>query len=355
MVFTDKNKTNWKYILIVVVLAAIVAAGLFWFLTRKEALPLPFFEYDESREADEYIKLEESEEQKEELPEEAKGFFVKGEAKEVVFEYAQRIRKSDFFAEPDFEVRLDDWISENLSDLLTYRAMGIIQNPDVYRRIKEYKSMYGVEIIDFDIISETSIRFETREFEPPAYKRIAFFPTEFIVVEQGNDYLIDDIIVEERIELNEIACDRIEEVAKRDNCYANLAVIDRNLSLCEKIVTDREKGRCYRWIAVDEEWPALCTDITNLSQKEKCFSEYAAAWVDISWCDKMDDLTQKDRCYIDFAARIGNAAICREDITHSERKDICYYEVALSVERVAICEAISGTEIRASCFAHFSE
>ncbi len=126
--------------------------------------------------------------------------------------------------------------------------------------------------------------------------------------------------------LEEIKCEEIENTEERNNCWSNVAIALKDLSICEEKVKDRKM--CYHYIAVDKKNPSICEKIKSERWKAGCYESLAVEIGDSSLCEKINPFysMDKDNCYKSLAKKTGDLSLCKRIKDTKDRKE-CYEEV----------------------------
>ncbi len=158
---------------------------------------------------------------------------------------------------------------------------------------------------------------------------------------------------------DEKGCALPGEQASKDDCFAQLALVENKPGLCDRVEVGR--AQCSITIAVAEKNPSLCEK--GKFEKEQCLKAVAAKSQDMcakdeqrkicndavqandaGICSQMIDYTEF--CYYNIAVDTNSSSLCNKA---GESRDSCFFKVALGTSNEAICENL--TETRDNCIA----
>ena len=145
-----------------------------------------------------------------------------------------------------------------------------------------------------------------------------------------------DFLSEKSINENDPSiCRKVPEY-RIDDCYAEFARTNGDLTACELI--ERESGKKYCLIDVagvtTEE--SICDGLDSYF-RDLCFSKIAESMKDITICEKVSEsgsVKNKKSCYQDVAVASKDPNICTEKV---DANVYCYREVAVASRDLSIC------------------
>ncbi|MFH1126038.1 MAG: hypothetical protein V1703_02840 [Candidatus Altiarchaeota archaeon] len=167
----------------------------------------------------------------------------------------------------------------------------------------------------------------------------------------------------------------LEDYYSYYDCYTNVAVALKSLSICDKITMPTSEYNYYMEIhesmknlSMDENY----TPDTNYTYSPSvdyyyCYTAVAAAMRDISICKNVSNISiRRDECYSGVAAASNNLSICNsmesepsdyfegDDEFEGEllnlTRDMCYSSVAVASNNLSICNSIGEEYIRGDCY-----
>ena len=154
---------------------------------------------------------------------------------------------------------------------------------------------------------------------------------------------------------NEKTCEKISHFhpRSRDNCYADVALINDNPSTCDKIEGLDAKRFCYTSLTIKLKDISICYQ--NNDMKDSCIISHAVEFGDISLCMDLENQGVKNSCYYQVAIyQLKDISIC-DKIQYNSRKstkDNCYRKLAESIED---CEKVVNAKIRDDCYGDLSK
>jgi hypothetical protein len=158
-------------------------------------------------------------------------------------------------------------------------------------------------------------------------------------------------------------CEKINNSDMRDRCYSDVAIYHRDTSICDKTKIPGEKEWCVERIAVAKKDPELCDRIENggnlsyfgqpnatLATRDLCYGATAEVTKDVSLCGKIDpkDLDMIDFCYEWVGVAKGDPLLCSK-INGGPGRDRCYSGVAESKQNISDCDNVVQ-ENRNACY-----
>jgi len=158
-------------------------------------------------------------------------------------------------------------------------------------------------------------------------------------------------------------CEETTEIGLRDDCFAQVALTNKDASLCDRIKAGYSE--CYVSIGIDTNNAAYCekgnfeqeqcfkaaksgkyTDCAEGYQRKICNDAVTAK--DESVCEEMVDF--RGYCYSAVAINTSNQTLCNK-LPTNERKDSCFFRISLNKNNHALCENILSVELRDNCVA----
>jgi hypothetical protein len=158
-------------------------------------------------------------------------------------------------------------------------------------------------------------------------------------------------------------CEKINDSDMRDKCYSDVAIYRRDTSICDKTKIPGEKDWCVERIAVAKKDPELCDRIENggnlsyygqpnatLATRDLCYGATAEVTKDVSLCGKIDPENQNmiDFCYEWVGIAKGDPLLCSK-INGGPGRDRCYSGVAESKQNISDCDNVVQ-ENRNACY-----
>ncbi|MFA5386942.1 MAG: hypothetical protein WC322_00915, partial [Candidatus Paceibacterota bacterium] len=136
----------------------------------------------------------------------------------------------------------------------------------------------------------------------------------------------------------------------KEDCYSNIGIAKKDLSVCDKIQSQGLKEICY--LKVDPLQGALlgCERKETAGEKNLCYQETAISNLDLSICSKIkgeSESCSKDFCLLQIAVMKKDASICEG--LQERLKDQCYYGIALFSQDYSVCADLSSEESRDLC------
>ncbi|MFH1390937.1 MAG: hypothetical protein ABIH20_01355 [Candidatus Diapherotrites archaeon] len=154
-------------------------------------------------------------------------------------------------------------------------------------------------------------------------------------------------------------CEATEDQSLRDDCFAQIAYMQKDATLCEKVKVGLPE--CYTSIAIETNQASLCDK--GKSEKDAClkavasgnFSDCADGFErrfcndaivanDPAICENITDYSQI--CYYSIATETGSVSLCSKS---GPSRDTCIFKVATTTNNAAICEQL--TDSRDNCVA----
>ena len=95
----------------------------------------------------------------------------------------------------------------------------------------------------------------------------------------------------------DINCNGIEDLQKRDKCYFDIAETSKNVDYCYNISSKNPKNNCYLAVAVAIGDLNLCETTLYSDFRDDCYSDMANAKQDSTICEQIDIESIKENCY----------------------------------------------------------
>ena len=179
--------------------------------------------------------------------------------------------------------------------------------------------------------------------------------------------------------LEQHKCSKMENVAFRDSCVADLAKATKDISVCRLITTQQTKAYCQEQIAelkndstvcpmiTDQYWmdnchsnlaisnneATLCASITNGKQKENCYQSIALETSNLELCPMLLP-KQRETCYFTIAAHLNDTTICR-NLNMSLSQNACILKIAKQIRNQKMCQQITIAPVREICNKDFGD
>ncbi|MDD5145603.1 MAG: hypothetical protein PHF44_02075 [Candidatus Pacebacteria bacterium] len=183
-----------------------------------------------------------------------------------------------------------------------------------------------------------------------------------------------DLKLDEVAGLSPALCEQREGYLKQE-CYATLAINEKDPSFCGKIDDGVDKDLCFYNVAVEAENKTFCERIAdeNFYYMESCFMAVAEKNGDFATCDEIADSQKKKSCKQDIKNSMlqnkaisenspslcnqikspdgGISALLNENDEKKYLRDNCYYETAIANKNAEICKKIKEECQQAICIA----
>lgn len=111
----------------------------------------------------------------------------------------------------------------------------------------------------------------------------------------------------------------------RYECYLDLAIEKKDLSLCDKSLS---QNYCYREVAKLKKESILCEKISDSFNRDSCYLGVAEARKEVDLCEKISDLKAKNFCFYAIAEATKNPNLC-EKIRSNHRRERCYKDMGI--------------------------
>lgn len=135
------------------------------------------------------------------------------------------------------------------------------------------------------------------------------------------------------------------ELARKNNCYRQMALTNRDSNLCKNIVGEKDKiDKCYYELAEEKGEIALCEQIANQTDKRHCLVRVAVSKGDESLCAESWSTTDQKECFTGVAVKKGDSSVC-DGLTNMVNKTQCYLSVAEETSQVEVCKKMDFANV----------
>lgn len=145
-------------------------------------------------------------------------------------------------------------------------------------------------------------------------------------------------------------CGNISDIQEREQCYIELAVDKKDITICDKFLSGSPKmtGCYFQTIVKNKD---LQVNVCSIAQdKNDCYATFANINNDISLCDNLSDALLKDRCYQVMLIDNKDYNACNKvNVQNKNLIPICYAYVAINNDDLKICDRDSN--LRDACYA----
>jgi len=268
MPFITQGKTNWKFLLIVVVLAIIVGGRTLWLI--KQQIP---------RFAPQFVQLPEIK-----MPENTRG-----------------IKESD----------CDYMGSQYYKDICYLDVASSTQDLSICEKIQNhlYKRQCYTEFAQAkqDLLICDKIQDDDKYF---CYRYVAKAKEDLSICDQiplqgTKDACYLDIA---KIKQDPSICEQIQVQGTKDYCYLHVAIAKQDSSLCSAIESQNiyTKDDCYLRIFFRKKDLAICNLVQDQAKQINCYADFANTIQDPSICDLIKDQNIKNNCICGAEPEIKN-------------------------------------------------
>lgn len=299
MPFITQGKTNWKFLLIVIILAVIVGGGALWLSTKQRTLITQLLE----------IKKTEN---------------IGKEAELIVkcymqYDFLESVRCfRDIFEKENYNEKVCERIYYDRSKDPCYAGAAMAKKDETLCE-KTDISMCNIFVTvakEEGTLEELLTKCENSREKIPCYR--------YIFEEKGYD---------------EKLCEKIDKTEEKDHCYHGAAIAQKTELLCEKIKDIAWEIGCYEDISMTKKDESLCQKIKYPFSPDDCYRKVARAKKDETLCEKIPDSLinsfTKGICYEDVAVTKGDEDLCKKA---GNNKNSCYLEIAISKLDENLCE-----------------
>lgn len=342
MPFITQGKANWKFLLIVIILAITVGGGALWYMKRPEQSYRP-------------VEIQTTEEKTIKVNEEAAQL-----AKCIMADSA--FDEIQCFEEMFQEGKYDEKICERVYSPSNYNkdycnaAAAMVLLAKNGKSLDEQLAKCNVSILE-GLCYEYYFLKGQESAEKFCEKLIIEDKDEcyyVIGMNKKDDKLCLKINNEKKKNFCLIATGLVDEsICKglyQTDCYLSLAVAKRNEKLCDKIPYSIEKDRCYQVVlsskAISEQKEESCNNL-NFEYRGGCYYGIALDKKDENICQKIGDKHDLNygKCFMNIAMIKLDENLC-EKAYGSE--DICYFQLA----EIKLNENLCGKtkDLKGLCF-----
>lgn len=99
-------------------------------------------------------------------------------------------------------------------------------------------------------------------------------------------------------------CEKVN-VGSRFDCYAAVALVQKNQNVCIKIPVDYQRDQCYRGVAIAKDDFIICSSILFNDIRSDCYKHTNATKTDAARCNDLQTIQLRDEC----RAKAGGAMI----------------------------------------------
>lgn len=154
--------------------------------------------------------------------------------------------------------------------------------------------------------------------------------------------------------LDETICDNIESNRTRSFCYKESAVSKGDIKVCDKIIDDSFWwNTCYIEVAKKTLDPHPCYQVSPLEDKDECLKEVIVNKGDAKLCLDISKSGDEPGCILEIAKDKGDYTLCDLN-TRSIDENTCYYRMAKYLNNSLICSNIDMDTIKLSCQSYFN-
>jgi len=143
-------------------------------------------------------------------------------------------------------------------------------------------------------------------------------------------------------------CSSMLNTDLQTNCYKDLALEKRDISICNLIINNISKEYCYSNVAEVKQDISLCALIYSQYIKNGCYSKIGIAKADLNICDlateKVGEGTYDPatfNCVQKVASILKDISLCKKYPENSEKWNNCYMGTASGKKDVSICDSMS--------------
>ena len=171
----------------------------------------------------------------------------------------------------------------------------------------------------------------------------------------------DEIILKAQQTKDISLCEKISDVAKREECICGVAMVTYNSGLCEELKTERSetvlgvtsnmklRDLCFNSIAEEKLDHTLCEKMDEGWMKDDCFAYIAGMTKDKGLCNKISDKTSKEECIETLSSL--ELGYC-ENLAADYERDLCIWRRAVLSNNPSECE---NTSLKDSCYQDIAE
>ena len=171
-------------------------------------------------------------------------------------------------------------------------------------------------------------------------------PCSFI---EDNSMLEDSCFAEVSISsVDRLGCNEIEDEKVRSYCQAKIGIVRKEVAICDNIDNADWRDTCLYGVANATQKAEICHSIVRDATSDNCFDNLAKQTGYGANCAYISDLEIKNRCFITVAGATGNESLCNE-ITIQESRWTCFQRIAKLKLNANICSLIDSKDVVELC------